>query len=356
MNEKNGIHILGGGPSGLAAAIALARAGKETYVHERYEIAGKRFQGDLQGLENWSQKQDVLEQFQSFGIKTDFSYTPFKEVHFSDGRFTFRKEFKKPLFYLVKRGTDADSLDSSLTRQALECGVNMRYRSQIAESDAHIIATGPIRSALIASDRGIVFRTDLPNIAVGFFHDDIAYLGYSYLLIANGYGCLCSVVFKDFHRLNHCFDETVRLAKKLYPLLLDEAHPVGGVGSFSLHHPKQKDNSLLVGEAGGMQDLLWGFGIRFAITSGYLASQAIIKGKEYPNSIEKAVTPFLKASIVNRYIWEKWKIFSRPLLPFFLSIPFAKRAVYLLYRYTFLHRMLFPIAKRYVNKHYPNSI
>ena len=48
------IQIMGAGLSGLAAAIILAKEGKEVHVHDIREDSGARFDGDFQGLENWT--------------------------------------------------------------------------------------------------------------------------------------------------------------------------------------------------------------------------------------------------------------------------------------------------------------
>lgn len=351
------LNIIGAGPSGLSAAIFLAKAGREVHIHERYDEIGKRFQGDLQGLENWSSKEDVLEILNTLGLKTNFNTTPFCTVTFTNGKHEFQDHSPTPLFYLVKRGPFPNSLDTGLKEQAIQSGVNIHYRSNFPKEKADIIATGPQRQACIASDRGIVFQTKLPNMAVGIFHDDLAYLGYSYLLIADGYGCICTVVFKDFHRLNYCFERTLECAKRFANINMESAKPVGGVGSFVLNHPATFGKSLLVGEAAGLQDLLWGFGIRTAITSGHLAAHSILTGENYPKLLEKELQPALKASLVNRYLWEKLKWKSCPILPQFLRLKFSGRSKFrLLYKLSPIHRMLYPMAKRYIKKYYPNCI
>lgn len=354
---KAPIHILGAGPAGLSAAISLAKAGREVHLHERYDAIGKRFQGDLQGLENWTTENDVLQLLHSYGIEANFEATPFCEVTFTDGKKAFQDQSKEPLFYLVKRGPFPDSLDSGLRQQAINHEVQIHYRSLFSENSADIIATGPIRQSLIAADKGLVFHTNLPNMAIGIFHDDLAYLGYSYLLIAQGYGCLCTVVFKEFQHLNKCFERTIEAAKRFANINLDKATPVGGIGSFSLNHSFTKGNALLVGEAAGLQDLLWGFGIRTAITSGHLAAQSLLLNEDYGKLIESSLYPNLKASLVNRHLWEilKWK--SRPLLPFLIrtGLPLRKKFG-CLYNYSFFHRCLYPFSLRYIKKHYPHSI
>lgn len=357
MKNHSPIHILGAGPAGLCSAIVLARAGCDVHVHERYDVIGKRFQGDLQGLENWTLKENVLTQLQSFGLEINFEATPFSEVILHDGKRAFKRTASEPLFYLVKRGPFPRSLDTALGEQALKAGVHIHYQSRLPAEEADIVATGPLRRCLIASDRGIVFPTNHPDIAVGIFHDELAYKGYSYFLVTNGYGCICSVVFEDFHTLNKCFEKTVEVVQRDYGIEINNPQPVGGVGSFVLNQPKQQGRTLFVGESAGLQDLLWGFGIRTAITSGYLAAQALLDGHDYTTQVQQKLIPFLKASIVNRYLWEKIKIASRPVIPMLMRIPFPLKSSFRwLYGYTPIHHVLYSKAEKYVQKHYNHSI
>ena len=53
------IRIAGAGPSGLAAAIALARAGRNVEVHEAKADVGLRFIGDHQIIEGSSEPEPV---------------------------------------------------------------------------------------------------------------------------------------------------------------------------------------------------------------------------------------------------------------------------------------------------------
>jgi len=71
------IEIAGAGPAGLAAAITLARAGRQVVVHELQPDVGHRFKRDFQGLESWSTARDALEQLREIGISTDFTAQPF---------------------------------------------------------------------------------------------------------------------------------------------------------------------------------------------------------------------------------------------------------------------------------------
>ena len=62
------IHIMGAGLSGLAAAIVLAKAGREVHVHDIREDSGARFDGDFQALENWSMDTDFFDQLKDWGL------------------------------------------------------------------------------------------------------------------------------------------------------------------------------------------------------------------------------------------------------------------------------------------------
>src|SRR6266511_1847432 len=121
------IHVVGAGPSGLAAALTANRAGRAVIVHERGPDVGRRFHDDVQGLENWTTDGDVIDEIAALGIDPTFDHTPIREAVVFDPRghpHTYRSP--QPLFYLVRRGAGAGTLDSSLKTQALARTVPMR--------------------------------------------------------------------------------------------------------------------------------------------------------------------------------------------------------------------------------------
>ena len=56
------------------------------------------------------------------------------------------------------------------------------------------------------------------------------------------------------------------------------------IGSFS--NKIRNENKIVIGEKAGFQDLLWGFGIRNAIKSGFIAANNILEGNDYENIIK----------------------------------------------------------------------
>ena len=67
--------------SGLAAATILAKAGKKVEVHEIREDSGARFDGDFQGLENWTSSRDFFDEMVDWGLDPkSFKSTDFHEM------------------------------------------------------------------------------------------------------------------------------------------------------------------------------------------------------------------------------------------------------------------------------------
>src|SRR3989344_4881005 len=65
---------------------------------------------------------------------------------------------------------------------------------------------------------------------------------------------------------------------------------------------------LLVGEAAGFQDKLFGFGIRFALISGILAATSFIEIKNYDDLWKPEFMRLMKVSRANRFIFANFSI------------------------------------------------
>ncbi|MDD5180290.1 MAG: NAD(P)/FAD-dependent oxidoreductase [Gallionellaceae bacterium] len=297
------VQIAGAGPSGLVAAIIMAKAGKRVVVHEAQPEVGSRFQGDLQGLENWTTEQDVLEWLRGLGLSTDFAAIPCRNgVAFDAWGKSYGISSPVPLFYLVERGSGEGSLDSALLRQALRLGVEVRFNSRLEQLEgAGIIATGP--KAADAIGVGYHFDTSMEDGFWAICDDELAPKGYAYLLVMNGKGTVKSCMFSGFKQEKLYVERTVAAFQELVGLEMQNPRAHGGVGNFRIpasafsgHHP-------LVGEQAGFQDTLWGFGMRLAITSGILAARSLLENKNYDDFWHQNMQSQLQASVVNRVIY-----------------------------------------------------
>lgn len=304
---STGSHVVvGAGPAGLAAAITLAYAGRSVHVLERHDGVGQRFRGDMQGLENWSAEQDVLVRLRRLGIDTGFDHRGFRQVTFYDSRLRpATAHLERPLFYLVRRGPAAGTFDTALLAQARSCGVDVRLGTTARSAGpATIVATGPLTADGVVV--GFTFPTALPDQAHAIVHPMLAPAGYAYLLVWDGWATLATCLFRDHHRWRPARNATVEAFTRLVPgLRLDDARPFGGYGGIR-RAARYRDESgrLYAGEAAGLQDPEWGFGIVTAVRSGVLAAQSLLSDTDYAKAARRDFDPVQAAGFVNRAVFE----------------------------------------------------
>jgi hypothetical protein len=297
------IRILGAGPSGLVAALTLARSGREVVVFERGKRVGGRFAGDLHGVENWSQHADWRVELERMGVAIDFECQPWRQLYLSNGRWIKRLESKRPLFYLVERGHGPGSLEGGLLEQARSHGVKVQFEQTLPANEATIAATGPDPGRVFIVEKGLLFRTSAPDLAVGLIDRRCPGKGYSYLLIRNGRGCLCSVLFDRFEHARRTLEQSLETLSRQFQFTVEEPRSIGGVGAFR-HPPRFLDGSTLrAGEAAGVQDFLFGFGIRSAMRSGQLVARSLIEEFDYLAQATATFEPPARAGVVSRLLW-----------------------------------------------------
>lgn len=302
------VQISGAGPAGLAAAITLAKAGAKVVVHERKPTVGGRFHSDFQGQENWSSSVDIIEELTRMGIAPNFPHTPFHELvaYDADGKI-YHFDSEQPLFYLVRRGNGPDSLDSTLLAQAVALGVEVRFNDPLRHlPEGGICAEGPKAGDVIAA--GYLFDTDMADAAYAVLSDELAPKGYAYLLIHRGRATLAICFFEDFHNERLYLERAVAfLQDKVGFRLPADAMRFGGLGNVSYPATARKGRILYAGEAAGFQDALWGFGMRYAMTSGHLAARAWLDGRpeSYDAMWRQALGARMRAGIVNRLLFSR---------------------------------------------------
>lgn len=350
------IKIMGAGISGLSAAINLVHAGYNVDVFEKRGDCGKRFHGDLEGFENWSSLVDVIDELRSFNIKINFDFSPFKTMCMTDGKHILENTFKKPIFYLVKRGAIDNSLDQGLKNQAMDSGVNIHFNSKKKKENMDIISTGVAENKPIAIAKGIRFETESDDIAVSLLNKNTSKGGYSYLLINKGYGTMCSVNFRETSvNADAYFKKTYQIITKLFDVDIKNEKNVGGVGCFLLKPRLIENGRIYTGEAAGLQDFLWGFGMRYAVTSGFLAALSIIENKNYKKLVKQKLSSRLKASVVNRYIVNK--LGNRY---YVYLLGYAKKnnrwmdILYERYNASWYYKIIYPFAKWNLSQKYKN--
>src|SRR5689334_706462 len=178
------IRIAGAGPSGLAAAIILARAGREVEVHEAKRDVGTRFIGDLQIIEGASESEPVPDFLDRLGIERNFYFRGADWATFYDHRRAARViRSAAPYGYFIRRGAEEGTLDRGLLAQARAAGAKVVFNSRldVGSTGADIVATGPASPDGLA--REMTWRSSEPERIDVFFNHKLSPGRYSYLLI-----------------------------------------------------------------------------------------------------------------------------------------------------------------------------
>ena len=292
------IEVVGAGPAGLAAAITLAQRGRRVVVHEAQRAVGARFGADLQGLENWSAREDVLDGLRADGLGTAFAHFGCRRgLAFDAWDRRYELESPLPLVYLVERGPGPSSLDSALLRQALALGVEVRFGSRVQRLEGPgIVATGPKRADAVAA--GYHFRTAMADGFWLVLDDALAPQGYAYLLVMNGQGTVKSCLFAGFEHQRSYVERTLARFRRLVGLEMQEMRFHAGVANIHLPTTALAGAHPLAGECAGFQDGLAGFGMRYAMRSGVIAAHALLGSEDYDARWREAMAGGLQASLV----------------------------------------------------------
>lgn len=309
------IKILGAGISGLSAGIILAKSGYPVKIFEKRSRIGSFLKKDVHSLRNYSYDYDVIEKYKELGVEISNFYPIFKEFRFSPSlKYIEIYSKQKPLFYNIIRGyIDQRSLDIDLFNQAKKQGVEVIFNQKIdinKESDIDIVATGA------SYRKGIVYGQHYKNIstepnALYFFLQNInSSYAYSYVVPFSEKEASIAIVSpqqenkdcvkKEFDKLLQGNDVIKKIIRNA-----NLENEFFGYAFFKIPDTAVKNGKMYVGEAAGFLDATTGYGIHFAILSGYLAAQSIIKNQNYDELWKNTFGEELKKRISRRELMKK---------------------------------------------------
>jgi flavin-dependent dehydrogenase len=164
-----------------------------------------------------------------------------------------------------------------------------------------------------------------------------------------GEGTLATLVTERSARreANALLEQAVTVFQRHAPALdIRDRHRAGGSGG-DLTAFWQGRQEFVIGEAGGYQDFLWGFGIRHALTTGYLAAQAVITGQDWQQIANREIRPLVRASLVNRWLYDRMPPWGyAALMRHFARDADLNALVSRWYHPRRLHRVLWPLVAR----------
>lgn len=111
-----------------------------------------------------------------------------------------------------------------------------------------------------------------------------------------------------------------------------------------------KSEKKYIGEAGGFQDFLWGFGMRYAMVSAHLACRSILEYLDYQKLWKAELWGHKRSSIASR-LW--FSMLNDYCFNRFIKLLHGRKDalsfVDNIYRYNMFSRILYPFARLYFN-------
>ena len=297
------IQIAGGGIAGLSAALGLARNGIPSVVFEKQKKIGASRHGDYEGLENWifSTNHDVI---QSLGLNLaslqSFSVSEFL-VHCPPNN-PVKISSPEPFFSIVSRGAHDQSLDQWMYKACIENGVEIKLGETCDFDNADIIATGSQKAAAYIQGRS--FQSHLPDQVHLLLGNNFAPKGYAYIIIRNGKGTLATAYKKPMSGAKNYVKETITYFHNV-GISFNLDNTFASRGSFKMPAQNPFSKQITIGEAGGYQDLLFGFGMKVGMMSGWMAASHLAGNHEHASELHKMLRKKLRLSYLNRVLYER---------------------------------------------------
>lgn len=296
------ITIGGAGIAGMTAGMILRRAGKEVLIFEKKAEIGLSRHGDIEGLDGWIFPGPIDQFFSDHHFKWQaLDQTPIYQfsIH-TDEKPALKIRSKTPFFYLVHRGPGEGTIDHSLYKQCLGAGVKFQF-NRFSPENTNIIATGTKKAAAFIT--GLNFRTELPDQIHLLLGRRFAPKGYAYLIIMRGKGTVATA-FKKNPKYLDPLEEVIAFFSNL-GLPMPKGKRFASRGSFSIPFSRNSGAGIRIGEAGGYQDFLFGFGMRMAMVSGAAAAWKILGARVKARQLLNSLNRKRRMSFINRILYEQ---------------------------------------------------
>lgn len=288
--------------SGSAAAVLLARRGRQVEVRDRRPGRG-RFSGGFQVLENGSSDIDVLDELAALGFDLGEIAVPLREAVLVDpklGRHTVRS--RRPYAYLIRRGAGAGTLDDALALAAHGAGVGVEAGGPDGTWAPDVVATGPRRADGVA--RELTFTTDHDDLIAVHFDPDLTPTGYAYLFVRDGVGTAGAAQVRALGDLRGNARRAFARLFDLFPMTVEAESERARHMNFGIPGRLEHDGVWYVGEAAGVQEFLFGLGNRLAFRSAGLVAEAVVGDGWDAGAFRRGIVAPMEASVLGRAVFE----------------------------------------------------
>jgi len=298
------IRILGSGPSGLVAAITLAKNDFKVKIYEKEKNIGLKH-NHISAMRNY-EDEDLLKKFKKMNLKLTPSKLVKNVIRYSPSGLYSKTISKKPIFYLFNRGLMGNSLEKQLLKQAIENNVEIFYNSKKTIRGADVVATGSQKIDILGY--GKIYEGNLDDVIL-FYNNTYAPKGYFCILPSKNEFEIMAVTFdkNEFKSLETRFENAVKKNNVLRKITKNcrIVKTIGGCGNYFMPIGF-RNNKYYIGEAGGFQDAARGFGLWYAIITGFLAAKSIIEKSDYNEKWERELLNEIKESMKRRKIFNQF--------------------------------------------------
>ena len=330
-----GTNILGAGLSGLASGIKLLQSNVEVSIFEKKNSIGQNIDG-IQAIRNYENEYDQIEFFNKKGLNFKHFKPIFNIKKFSpSGKcMTVESQNNKPIFYSFKRGEEEISLENQLYKQANELGAKIEFNTNKLPNnkDIDIIAIGGIYNNIWAF--GSIYQDiDIDPETILFFMDNnYCPKGYIYFIpFGKSEATVAATTFNKNTKIPKLFDKFIK-ENKVMKEILDGATFVKHTFGFeysNIPHSAEINRKKIIGSSAGFLDPSRGFGIKYALWSGILASESITENKNYDELWKNAFEEELLENFKRRFLlermsnedFEKWVIEDKISISKYENIP-----------------------------------
>jgi flavin-dependent dehydrogenase len=201
-----------------------------------------------------------------------------------------------PAYYLFMRGGEEDTVDQALYRQAKADGVRFHFGMPLKLTEADIAATGPPADKFNILGAGYTFSAEgsslEPHIVHALLDNRVAPGGYLVITPGLGFHSIYSVSWTELH-----FEKLLEMTEVAFGIpwirdILGKSAWTAKINGRAYYSADPiatavQGTTLFVGEAGGFQDAIAGFGFRYAVLTGALAGVAIRDGQDYRDLLKE---------------------------------------------------------------------
>jgi len=304
---KERIRVAGAGLAGLFAALRIARSGRDVEVLDVKRHIAPSSGPHTEAVRDYVGGQ-ALEELRRHGFDLD----PFGTIETTIRKSArFENVLRGRAYFLYLRGREPGTVDQELYRMCVDEGVTFTFGAKFDPGGtADIVATGPPSGEYNVLGAGFTFSSEGSNLdqgtAYALLDNDVAPGGYLVVTPGREYHSIYSVAWRELG-----YERLLKMAeagasRPWVKDLLGSSKRMGRIHgkAYFAADPfagAERGGARYVGEAGGFQDAIAGFGFRYAVLTASLAADSILDGSSYTALLQKTFgNEFATASVVRQ--------------------------------------------------------